>query len=106
LIKSVRGRTSNEERKVSTDYWREYDVFNELDVDLALKANDTREMMKEMDVVCNGRLSFLTKHALRMQKERFDELMAEDQHRELFSTITDQVVPIEENEAARGEQAA
>ncbi|PCH75356.1 MAG: hypothetical protein COC12_00935 [Rhodobacteraceae bacterium] len=93
MIKSARGRTLNEERDVITEYWREYDLTGELDADLAVQANATRAKMKEMDDACNGRLTFLTDHARRIQKERFDELMSEQQHREVSSTITGDVLP-------------
>lgn len=93
MIKSARGRTSNEDREVATEYWREYDLTGELDADLAIQANATRAKIKAMDEACNGRLSFLTGHARRIQKEWFDELMKEQRYREIFLTVTGGSVP-------------
>jgi glycosyl transferase family 2 len=106
MIKSARGRTSNEDREVATEYWREYDLTGELDADLAIQANATRARMKAMDEACNGRLTFLTGHARRIQKERFDELMKEQLNREVFSSITGDTLPdVAEAETNTGEVA-
>jgi len=93
MIKSVRGRT-HEDREISTRYWQDYDLCDEIDTSLALKAVDTRARMKEMDTVCKGRLALLTAHARRIQKERFDELMTEEQHRKVFKAITGEPAPM------------
>jgi len=106
LIKSARGRTSNLARDVSTEYWREYDLSGELDVDLAMKATDTRARMTTMDETCNGRLKLLTAAALRRQKERFEALMADDQNREVFSAITEEPAQLSATQADGDEQAA
>lgn len=94
MIKSARGRTSNKDRTVSCSYWNEYDLYGEIDTSLALRAVDTRATIKDMDTVCDGRLSFLTRHAIRIQKERFDELMAEEANREVFLEITGEPAPV------------
>lgn len=101
MIKSARGRTSNEGRAVSTKYWREYDLSGELDADLAMKATETRAVIKEMDAVCGGRLSFLTGHALRIQKEKFDKLMTEAHYRDVYSEITSEPEAAVEKMAAK-----
>ncbi len=106
VIKSVRGRTSNTDRAVSSEYWRGFNFLDEIDTSLALKANETRARMKAMDVVCEGRLRFLTEHACRIQKERFDELMAEEQYRALFADITGEVAPATADAGRTGEERA
>jgi len=92
MIKSVRGRT-HEDRAISTDYWRGYDWHDEMDITLAKKSAQTRITMKMMDVECNERLSLLTAHARRIQKERFDALMTQEKHRIVFSEITGDPAP-------------
>lgn len=92
MIKSVRGRT-HDERAISTKYWQDYDLYDEIDTSLALKATETRATMKAMDDTCKGRLHLLTGHARRIQKERFEELMTEEQHRQVFLAITGEHAP-------------
>ncbi len=89
IIKSDRGRTSNLQRDVALTYWNEYELYDEMDLSLARKAPQTRATIKMMDQLCNGRLGFLTYHARRLQRERFEMLMADPQYRELYEIITD-----------------
>jgi len=93
MIKSVRGRT-HEDRAISTEYWRGYDWHDEMDIALAQKSDETRATIQAMDAAGNGRLSLLTAHARRIQKERFDELMTQEKHRKVFSEITGEPAPL------------
>jgi hypothetical protein len=85
VLKSSRGSAHQSDRRIEQDYWDRRNFNDEQDTGLALRGDEIRAAVAEMDAASGGELGTMRAEALDLHRKRFDGLMADPRFRDLYA---------------------
>lgn len=88
VLKSHRGSAHQSNRIIGQRYWRQRNFNDEKDTGLAARSPDIAACMAELDALSGGRLEKLRQQSLERHRQRFEELMQDEEYRDLYAYCT------------------
>jgi len=84
VLKNIRGSAHQIDREISKGYWSRRNKNDEVDLSAASRSRALRACVEEMNRKTNGRLERLTKRAVSVHKERFEQALGNTASAELY----------------------
>lgn len=93
IHKAARGRAHQNNAQVRHTYWVNNNFNQSTDVSILRHMERVQRVMQDMDNACSGELSRITQRAYRVHRKRIDELLLEDEFRDLYQKCSGITLP-------------